>query len=457
MQTTYCGYNAFIASPGDVEAERQFADETINALNRGCRESLGISVDAKRWENMPPVTPRIPEEQLQDVLNREVAKAKFFVLILYKRYGQTELGHTQSNTEREINTVIERYIKNPRLTILAYFRDIPDNNDKGEQEVKVRELRERLQKMGVVYRRYKEPEEFKSFFTHDLYNVVIKMRMSPFKRDCLSKFWRLGLSEQATDPRLSIMYPPVQRKTMQNSSGNEYWLSRLVPTLYFEDYKTVHKIQKNMSILGFHDYKVFTDVDAPPNLDLMNRVWICVPRYRRAMDQLTRYQSRSCFKILPRSSTKHASIQWNINGDKIIIKSPMAKYLDEQRRTMPVSGEWNAHLGKICAVDYAVLARFADTERQGDPVNVPLQDFFFAGIRGLGTWGAAWYLDRRYKELLSLDPDSDHQILLEVRYQDNRIADVIDVSKKNKAYFATECALATIKKNIKRYRETANV
>jgi hypothetical protein len=94
MPDTYESYNAFISSPGDVVAERQFVEETLGHLNRSCREILGVSIDGKRWEHMPPVTPHLPEEKIQDMLNKEVEKSHFFILILYKRYGRAEPGHT---------------------------------------------------------------------------------------------------------------------------------------------------------------------------------------------------------------------------------------------------------------------------------------------------------------------------------------------------------------------------
>ena len=214
MPNIYQSYNAFVSSPGDVEAERQMAEETIRQINRTCVDTLKLSLEVKRWENLPPLAPKIPEERIQDVLDKEVKKAHFFILILYKRYGSIEPGHSISNTEREINTILERYKNSPKLKILAYFREIPQNEDPGEQEEKVQDLKQRLQNLGIIYKGYNIPEEFKELFTHDLYNVIFRMQLSTYKHYVLNEFWQFGITERPTHPQLVILYPAVQRDFM---------------------------------------------------------------------------------------------------------------------------------------------------------------------------------------------------------------------------------------------------
>ena len=181
MPDVYHSYRTFISSPSDVAAERQFAEEAIRGINRSCIDTLRASIDVRKWEHSPPEAPHIPEEQIQDVINKDVEKAHFFVLILNKRYGRVEPGHTKSNTERELETILRRYETHPYIRILAYFRDIPDDPDPGDQEQKVKRFRRRLERIGVRYKIYKHPDEFKDMFTHDMYNVLMRMCLSPFK------------------------------------------------------------------------------------------------------------------------------------------------------------------------------------------------------------------------------------------------------------------------------------
>jgi len=76
-------YRAFISSPQDVAAERQFAQEVMTRINNTSADMLGATLLPKTWTHDPPVTPRIPEERIQDDINREVERAHFFILILY--------------------------------------------------------------------------------------------------------------------------------------------------------------------------------------------------------------------------------------------------------------------------------------------------------------------------------------------------------------------------------------
>jgi hypothetical protein len=74
-----------------------------------------------------------------------------------------------------------------------------------------------------------------------------------------------------------------------------------------------------------------------------------------------------------------------------------------------------------------------------------------AGIRGLGTWGATWFIDKKLKELEVLPDDGDIQLLIEVLYKDGSIYDVKDVSSKTKKYFDDQNKIEVIKKTIIEY------
>lgn len=80
-----------------------------------------------------------------------------------------------------------------------------------------------------------------------------------------------------------------------------------------------------------------------------------------------------------------------------------------------------------------------------------LKDFFFAGIRGLGTWGGGWFLDRRYDALRGPceKENADVQFLLEVTYKDEQVLDVRDVSGEPEGYFQNENNIRTIRTRIR--------
>ena len=451
MPDIYQSFNCFISSPGDVSNEGRIAEDTITGINRTCLETLKFSLNVKRWQHLPPTTPHLPEEKLQDLLNKEVEKSHFFVLILYKRYGTVEPGQTVSNTERELDTILARYKKNPQLKILAYFRRLQDNEDRGQQEQKVRDFRDRLQQMGMFCKTYNDPTEFRDQLTHDLYEIILRMQLSSFKQEALRNYWVFGGLDRPTRPRLAILYPPVNRRHSGLNHDKAFWHKRLEPNIYFEDHKAIEKLRKVLGLVGFRDYQVFSSLNAPSDLQYMNRLWICMPRCARGIAQLETYGDQTCFHFTKRVANRHATILWKRDGVELRVNSPTAKYMKLQRRRMDVSGEWHPQLAKIIAKDYAVLARLSQ-KHVVDPTEGPLRDYFIAGVRGLGTWGAAWLLDRRYKLLTTHEKEEDIQLLLEVEYRDGTIVDVRDVSDQPQSYFDDQNSLPVIRSAIRSFR-----
>ena len=453
MSNTFKLYNAFISSPGDVEAERQFAEESILSINRTCSEILRATIDTKKWEHQVPETPYLPEERIQDAINKEVEKSHFFILILNKRYGSIEEGHSKSNTERELETILKRFETHPQIKILAYFRELPENRDKGEQEQGVIEFRNKLTSLGIRYKTYRSPEEFKELFTHDMYSVLLRISLSPFKKSALERFWQIGESDRPTHPRLAILFPPVPRKYMDTATSDEFWQYKLLPNVYYEDYKAIHKIKKTLALIGFNEYRTFFNTDLPHDLNFMNRVWICFPRSQAAMDSLESYSDIARFEFNYRRSSDN-KLKWkDEHGELFNIKSPFSTYLSEQRPKEGVK-DWHSSLNKIYCKDYAVIARFKNTNSQNHTINGLLQDYYLAGVRGLGTWGAAWYLDRSFKKLLEFDPDENMQILIEVTYRDGAISDAVDVSDQPISYFKEQARIGTVRKLIEKYHNS---
>ncbi len=457
MIQIYQHYKIFISSPGDVAEERKMSEEVVNSINKNIMETLGIALEIKKWENLPPQTPHLPEEKIQDKLNRIVEDSNFFILILYKRYGTIEPGYHISNTEREINTILKVFEKKPQIKILSYFREMTPNDDPGTQEQKVRDLKKRLQNRGIIYKPYSDPTMFKEILTHDLYDVILRMKLSSFKHHRLKQFWQFGIPERPTFPSVAILYPSVQREYM-GGLNNKLWLNRLKPNIYYEDFKAIQKLQKVLNLIGYADYRIYPHTDYPNDIKYMNRIWLCFPRLVAAQEQLKKYAHIARFNFLRRTKKRMGAIIWsNKYGRNIKISSPLARYLELQRSEMDISGEWHSQLNRIIVKDFAIVARFSDHKNKDMASEGLLKDYFFAGIRGLGTWGSAWFIDRKYKHLPMVQDDENIQLLLEIIYQNDRIYDVIDVSEESPVYFKEQNNLRVIKKTIKNFKESRHI
>ena len=302
MSLTYTSYRIFLSSPGDVDAERGLADQTLRQMDDICRETLQVGLEVKRWEKMVPVHANLPEESIQSRINKEIKGCHFFVLILNKRYGTIEPGESKSNTEREIDEILKHQKEYPMKKIMAYFRRPESNPDRGPQEKRVIELKDKLTRRGILFYEYGSSHEFQDRFTHDMYNVVMRMILSPYKRECLQRFWRFTGSTSDRRVSIAVVYPPIPREFMGTYTGNGgIWHQRIQPNIYFEDYKAIHKIKKTLKMAGYGSFRVYPNDSLPDDIAMINRVWVCAPRSPKALQSLAKYTGRSRFIFSPRT------------------------------------------------------------------------------------------------------------------------------------------------------------
>lgn len=308
-----------------------------------------------------------------------------------------------------------------------------------------------------LVREYDDVTQFKDQLTHDLYNLAMRFRLSPFKTSALTRFWQFGTSERPTHPRIALFYPPVPRAAMIPSPKKAIWLERLAPHLYFEDHKALRKVEKVLNLMGIRDARTFSVDDPPNDAEFMNRIWICMPRNKAGLERFRRYARPTPFDFARIINGRPTELRWARPGEpSITVRSPLSTYLKERRSPLNPAGAWHRPLVDIVAKDFAVLARFADYSQEGTD-DGPLRDYFLAGLRGLGTWGAASYADRKYKALMEFDPAADVAVLLEVTYQSGRIHTVVDVSDRPQAYFDKANQIRNIRAQIRDYGDEKRI
>lgn len=438
-------YPIFISSPGDRHQERKYAEEVIAEVGAVLKDSADLLLSVVKWEKMPPVMAR-PSKSKQDEINELVQDCKAFILILGSRYGSIEPGNTTSNTEREIDEALKIRNKRPGFQILAYFKDLPPDEDAGTQRKQLEELKTRLTEKGVFHVHYSDSEAFKERLTHDLYKVLLNFRISNTKTIALRRFWRMGVADGPTRYNTMIVFPPAAPPCAKLMSQGQFCdlPNRVAPLVVFEDYKAILTLSRSLQLVGVTSVGDCGVDFIPRDIDMMNRIWLCLPRNIHAQRQLERYKGRARFRFVPRKN-KPCTIEWENLGKTFRVESPVEAYKQAQGL------ENGARDGQtIIAKDYAVIARFCDTTRF-DMEKGHLMDYFFAGVRGIGTWGAAWFIARRYNSFLHMDiaDDSrDVQMLVEVIYNRGRITEVIDVSNEPESYFKKQNSQSRIKKEI---------
>ena len=150
----------FVASPSDMEQERECLEEVIRELNLTWSRTLGIRLDLVRWQ-----THGYPGfgTDAQDVLNRELSDdPDIFIGLLWVRYG-TPTGRAGSGTEEEFQRALDRFRQDSTsIKIMIYFKDAPlaPSQIDPNQLAHVRRFQSSLGNEGGLYWNFGEIDEF---------------------------------------------------------------------------------------------------------------------------------------------------------------------------------------------------------------------------------------------------------------------------------------------------------
>lgn len=284
--------------------------------------------------------------------------------------------------------------------------------------------------------------------------ILFKTRSERNKN--LKEFFKFGIEMKKfpdSSPTVEIICPQIH-KLESGAISNDYdWHERLLPNVIYEDSRAIEKVRKALHDINIWDSRILT----PRQMSILagNRIWFCMPRNELAQRQLSELGKRVHFEISSREDKRYEIIWKKGNNTHIHVESPLGKYLELSRSSFCENKtEWNYEYGNIYAVDFAVIARFKTNNKDNTAhSDSPFYHYFIAGIRGLGTWGAGWYIDHHAGALskLSLKKD-DLQILLKVEYLNYQIKSVQDVSNKKKEDFERENSEPYIREMIGKHK-----
>lgn len=113
-----------VASPGDVQPERDVLPLVVDELNRGIAAERGLSLVLSRWEtdSYPGFHPEGPQGLIDPTLRIE--DCDVLIGIFWRRFG-TPTMDTKSGTEHEILVACEAWKEKGRPQIMVYFNDKP--------------------------------------------------------------------------------------------------------------------------------------------------------------------------------------------------------------------------------------------------------------------------------------------------------------------------------------------
>ncbi len=172
-------YHVFLASPGDVGAERQSVRRFFEEYNRHTAHIWQARFEVIDWENYGTIGVGRPQELInQQTLEKYRDSLALVVGIMGQRFGSPS-GKAESGTEEEFNWAMESHRRAGFPEIKWFFRKVdklelpadPDEADAAlDQWKKVRAFRKRMQDLNnpVFYTEYPGAAGFAEVFEHDL-------------------------------------------------------------------------------------------------------------------------------------------------------------------------------------------------------------------------------------------------------------------------------------------------
>ena len=106
-----------VASPGDVQSERDRVPVVVEEVNRWIASFLGLRLEVVRWEtdSYPAFHVEGPQGQIDRILRIE--DSDLLVGIFWKRFGTSTKGGT-TGTEHEIRQAYDAWKRNSRPQIM---------------------------------------------------------------------------------------------------------------------------------------------------------------------------------------------------------------------------------------------------------------------------------------------------------------------------------------------------
>jgi hypothetical protein len=172
-------YHVFLASPGDVAAERQFVRRFFDDYNRHTAHIWNARFEVVDWENYATIGVGRPQELItQQTLEKHRESLALVVGVMAQRFG-SPTGMAESGTEEEFNWAMQSHSASGFPEIKWFFRKVdklelpsdPDEADAAlDQWKKVRGFRNRMQdlKNPIFYTEYPSASGFADVLAHDL-------------------------------------------------------------------------------------------------------------------------------------------------------------------------------------------------------------------------------------------------------------------------------------------------
>jgi tetratricopeptide (TPR) repeat protein len=163
-----------VASPSDVQPERDAVQAVADELNRGIAKDRGLRLEVARWETdaYPGFHLDGPQGLIDPILRIE--DCDILIGIFWKRFGTPTMG-AKSGAEHEFRCAYEAWQKNQRPQIMVYFDGkayAPKSKDETDQWGSVLDFKKDFPKEGLWWP-YKGKAEFEKLLREHLTHFII--------------------------------------------------------------------------------------------------------------------------------------------------------------------------------------------------------------------------------------------------------------------------------------------
>jgi HEAT repeat protein len=143
-----------VASPVDVQAERDLLPGVIDELNRGIAADRNLTLELVRWEtdSFPGFHPEGPQGLIDSVL--KIEDSDILIGIFWKRFG-TRVMDANSGTEHEFLAAYEAWKQKGLPQIMVYFNQkpyTPSSSKEAEQWTQVLKFKENFPEEGLWWK-----------------------------------------------------------------------------------------------------------------------------------------------------------------------------------------------------------------------------------------------------------------------------------------------------------------
>jgi internalin A len=162
-----------VASPSDVQAERDAMPAVIDEVNRVVAADRGLRLELSRWETdtHPGFHIDGPQGLIDPILN--ITDCDLLIGIFWKRFG-TPTADGKTGTEHEFSLAHEAWQEKGSPQIFVYFNQkpyTPNSKTEIEQWGRVLEFRDKYPKEGLWWP-YKGKTEFEKLIRNHLMNYI---------------------------------------------------------------------------------------------------------------------------------------------------------------------------------------------------------------------------------------------------------------------------------------------